>query len=188
MISSKAYWVTANGERVVLPDDEKLDWVGGKGAAWYLLDNGEEYCLYPIEDIQSLEFSFETRTIAWVSKEPFASYSKEKYEYELKDSRIVISKKKTLVESFLEVTCRGRAGVEEILNGLEKILENFAEKKLATLQYELDMFREDYDDFLTPEQVEWFDRLYDAVSSEINARWLLKKLEERRIVMIERGN
>lgn len=99
----------------------------------------------------------------------------------------MICEKKTLVQSFLKVTCRGKAGVEEVLNGLEEILESFDEKKLTTLQYELDMFREDFDDFLTPEQVEWFNQLYDIVASELDARWLLKKLEERRIVKIERG-
>lgn len=77
--------------------------------------------------------------------------------------------------------------VEEVLNGLERVLESFDEKKLTTLQYELDMFREDFDDFLTPEQVEWFNQLYDSVASELDARWLLKKLEERRIIKIERG-
>lgn len=35
--------------------------------------------------------------------------------------------------------------------------------------------------------VEWFDQLYDIVASELDARWLLKKLEERHIVRIERG-
>jgi len=109
-------------------------------------------------------------------------------EYELKDNRIVISEKKTLVQSFLKVTCWGRAGVEEVLDGLEKILESFTEEKLTSLQYELDMFREDFDDFLTPEQVEWFDRLYDIVASELDARWLLRNLEERRIFKIERSN
>lgn len=99
-----------------------------------------------------------------------------------------VEEKKTLVESFLKVTYRGRAGVEEILNGLEKILESFDEARLTALQYELDMFREDFDDFLTPEQVEWFNRMYDIVASELDARWLLKKLEERRIVKIERSN
>lgn len=187
MVSGKTYWVVANREQVVLPD-EKLDWVGGKGAAWYLLNNGEEYYLYPIEDIQSLEYSFRTQTIASVSEKPFASYSKEKYEYKVEDSRIVISEKKTLVESFLKVTYRGKAGVESVIDGLEKILESFTEEKLTSLQYELDMFREDYDDFLTHEQVEWFDRLYDIVASELDARWLLKKLEECHIVKIERGN
>ena len=50
------------------------------------------------------------------------------------------------------------------------------------------MFREDFDDFLTPEQVEWFNELYDIVASELDASWLLKKLEERNIVKIERSN
>lgn len=109
------------------------------------------------------------------------------YRYKLGSDTIVIEKK-TLAESFLKVTCRGRAGVEEVLNGLEGALESFDEKKLTGLQYELDMFREDFDDFLTPEQVEWFNRLYDIVASELDARWLLKKLEERRIVKIERSN
>lgn len=36
--------------------------------------------------------------------------------------------------------------------------------------------------------VEWFNEMYDIVSSELDARWLLKKLEERRIVKIERSN
>lgn len=125
--------------------------------------------------------------VAYPLKEPYAIYNKSEYEHELKDNSIVISEKKTLVQKFLKVTYRGRAGVEEVLNGLEEILEGFDEKKLTTLQYELDMFREDFDDFLTPEQVERFDRLYDIVASELDARLLLKKLEERHIVRIERN-
>ena len=125
--------------------------------------------------------------VAYPLKEPYAIYDKSKYEYELKDGKIVISEKKTLLQKFLKVAYRGKAGVEEVLNGLEEILESFDEKKLTTLQYELDMFREDFDDFLNPEQVEWFDRLYDIVASELDARWLLKKLEEYNIVKIERG-
>ena len=75
-----------------------------------------------------------------------------------------------------------------MLDSLEDQLKDFDDEGVTALQYELDMFREDFDDFLTPEQVEWFDRLYDIVSSELDARWLLKKLEERRIVMIDRSN
>lgn len=100
----------------------------------------------------------------------------------------MICEKKTLVQSFLKVVHPGKAGLENLLDTLDYDLEILDEKKLTALQYELDMFREDYDDFLTPEQVEWFDRLYDIVSSELDARWLLKKLEERKIVRIERSN
>lgn len=89
---------------------------------------------------------------------------------------------------FLKVIYRSKSGAVLMLDSLEKQLKDFDEERLTALQYELDMFREDFDDLLTPEQVEWFNRMYDIVTSEIDARWLLKKLEERRIVRIERSN
>lgn len=89
---------------------------------------------------------------------------------------------------FLKAICRSKSGMVLMLDSLEEQLKYFDDEGLTALQYELDMFREDFDDFLTPEQVEWFNRMYDIVSSELDARWLLKKLEERRIVKIERGN
>lgn len=185
--NGKAFWVAAISSRVVLPNGEEAKRRAYSPNGWYLLGADDEYWLYFVEDIHHVNYAMGSRMVAYPMKEPYAIYDKSKYEYELKDSSIVISEKKTLLQKFLKVTCRGRAGVKEVLDGLEEILESFDEKKLATLQYELDMFREDFDDFLTPEQVEWFDRLYDIVSSELDARWLLKKLEEYNIVKIERG-
>lgn len=184
----KAFWVAAIASRLVLPNGEEAERKTYEPNGWYLLGADDEYWLYFVEDIHHVNYTMGTRMVAYPLKEPYAIYDKAKYEYELKNNSIVISEKKTLLQKFLKVTYRGRAGVEEVLNGLEEVLESFDEKKLTTLQYELDMFHEDFDDFLTPEQVEWFNRLYDTVSSELDARWLLKKLEERRIVEIERSN
>lgn len=185
--NGKAFWVAAISSRVILPNGEAAERKTYEPNGWYLLGADDEYWLYFVEDIHHVDYSMGSRMVAYPLKEPYAIYDKSKYEYELKDGKIVISEKRTLVQSFLKVTCRGRAGVEEVLNDLEKILESFTEEKLTTLQYELDMFREDFDDFLTPEQVEWFNQLYDIVASELDARWLLKKLEEYNIVKIERG-
>ena len=185
--NGKAFWVTAIASRVIMPNGEEAIQKTYSPNGWYLLGTDDEYWLYFVEDIHHVNYAMGSRMVAYPLKEPYAIYDKSKYEYELKDNSIVISAKKTLLQKFLKVTCRGRAGVEEVLNSLEEILESFDEKKLTTLQYELDMFREDFDDFLTPEQVEWFDRLYDIVASELDARWLLKKLEERHIVSIERS-
>ncbi len=184
----KAFWVAAVSSKVILPNGEEAERESYLPSGWYLLGVDDEYWLYRVEDIHHIDYAMGARMVAYPTKEPYAIYDKSKYEYRLKDGGIVISEKKTLVESFLKVTYRGKAGVESVLDGLEKILEGFTDGKLTTFQYELDMFREDYDDFLTPEQVEWFDRLYDIVSSELDARWLLKKLEERHIVKIERSN
>ena len=185
--SGKAFWVAAISSRVILPNGEEAERKTYEPNGWYLLGADDEYWLYFVEDIHHVNYAMGSRMVAYPLKEPYAIYDKSKYEYELKDSSIVISEKKTLLQKFLKVTYRGKAGVEEVLNGLEEILESFDEKKLTTLQYELDMFREDFDDFLTPEQVEWFNQLYDIVASELDARWLLKKLEEYNIVKIERG-
>lgn len=185
--SGKAFWVAAISSRVILPNGEEAERKTYKPNGWYLLGTDDEYWLYFVEDIHHVDYAMGSRMVAYPVKEPYAIYAKAKYEYELKDGKIVISEKKTLLQKFLKVTYRGRAGVEEVLNGLEEILESFDEKKLTTLQYELDMFRKDFDDFLTPEQVEWFNRLYDIVASELDARWLLKKLEEYNIVKIERS-
>lgn len=183
----KAFWVAAIASHVVLPNGEETKRKTYEPNGWYLLGADDEYWLYFVEDIHHVNYTMGSRMVAYPVKEPYAIYEKSKYEYELKDNSIVISEKKTLLQKFLKVTYRGRAGVEEVLDGLEEILESFDEKKLTTLQYELDMFREDFNDFLTPEQVEWFNRLYDIVASELDARWLLKKLEEYNIVKIERG-
>lgn len=184
--SGKAFWVAAIASWVILPNGEEAERKTYEPNGWYLLGADDEYWLYFVEDIHHVNYAMGARMVAYPVKEPYAIYEKSKYEYELKDNSIVISEKKTLLQKFLKVTYRGRAGVEEVLNGLEEILESFDEKKLTTLQYELDMFREDFDDFLTPEQVEWFNKLYDIVASELDARWLLKKLEEYNIVKIER--
>lgn len=95
---------------------------------------------------------------------------------------------KTKAEPYtsLAVLYRSKCGIVFMLDDLEDQLQDISEEGLTSLQYELDMFREDFDDFLTPEQVDWFNRMYDTVSAELDARWLLKKLEERHIVRIER--
>lgn len=185
--NGKAFWVAAIASRVILPNGEEAERKTYEPNGWYLLGADDEYWLYFVEDIHHVNYAMGARMVAYPLEEPYAIYDKSEYEYELKDNSIVIKEKKTIVQSFLKVTCRGKNGVEEVLNGLEEVLESFDEKKLTTLQYELDMFREDFDDFLTPEQVEWFNQLYDIVASELDARWLLKKLEEYNIVKIERS-
>ena len=127
--------------------------------------------------------------VAYPAKEPYAIYDKSEYEYRYKlgsDTIVIEEKSEPEQCPFLKVIYRSKSGAVLMLDSLEDQLKDFDEKKLTTLQYELDMFREDFDDFLTPEQVEWFNKLYDIVASELDARWLLKKLEEYNIVKIER--
>lgn len=106
---------------------------------------------------------------------------------EINGSIVIKEKTQEKKHPFLSLPCWSKSSLVSMLDDLEDRLEDFTDERLTSLQYELDMFREDFDDFLTPEQVEWFDRMYDIVSHELDARWMLKKLEERHIVRIERS-
>ena len=137
---------------------------------------------------KDVDYAMGSRMVAYPVKEPYAIYDKSKYEYELKDGSIVIKERvKTENSPLLIVPHPGKPGIVFMWGNLEDQLADFNDEELTSLQYELDMFREDFDDFLTPEQVDWFDRMYDIVACELDARWLLKKLEERHIVRIERS-
>ena len=185
----KAFWAAAVASRVILPNGEEAERKTYKVSGWYLLDTDDEYWLYFVEDIHHVNYAMGARMVAYPVKEPYAIYNKSKYEYELQDDAIAIKEKsKGVWYPFLKVIYRSKSGAVLMLDSLEDQLKDFDEEGLTALQYELDMFREDFDDFLTPEQVEWFNQLYDIVASELDARWLLKKLEEYNIVKIERSN
>lgn len=184
----KAFWTAATAARVILPNGEKAERMTYLPTGWYLLSVDDEYWLYLVEGIDHVTCAPGSRMMAYPVGQPYAIYDKSEYEYELKDNSIII-KEKTKAEMFpsLTVLYRSKSGMVFMLDDLEDQLQDINDEGLTSLQYELDMFREDFDDVLTPEQVEWFDRMYDIVSAELDARWLLKKLEERRIVRIERS-
>lgn len=184
----KAFWTAATAERVILPNGEKAERIAYEPTGWYLLDTGDEYWLYLVEGIDRVTCTPGSRMMAYPVGQPYAIYDKSDCEYELKDGSIVIKERvKEEKSPFLRVIHQGKSRMVFMLDGLEDQLADFDEARLTSLQYELDMFREDFDDFLTPEQVDWFDRLYDIVAYELDARWLLKKLEERNIVRIDRS-
>lgn len=183
----KAFWTAATAARVILPNGEKAERITYEPTGWYLLDTDDEYWLYLVEGIDRVTYTPGSRMMAYPVGQPYAIYDKSKYEYELKDGSIVIKERAKEERPFLTAPYQGKPGIVFMLDDLEDQLTDLKEEELTSLQYELDMFREDFDDFLIPEQVEWFDRLYDIVSHELDARWLLKKLEERHIVRIERS-
>lgn len=184
----KTFWTAATAARVILPNGEKAERITYEPTGWYLLSADDEYWLYLVEGIDRVTYTPGSRMMAYPVGQPYAIYDKSEYEYELKDNSIIIKEKtKSEVCPSLTVLYRSKSGIVYMLDDLEDQLQDVNDERLTSLQYELDMFREDFDDFLTPEQVEWFDRMYDTVSVELDSRWLLKKLEERHIVRIERS-
>lgn len=184
----KAFWTAATADRVILPNGEKAERITYEPTGWYLLSADDEYWLYLVEGIDRVTYTPGSRMMAYPVGQPYAIYDKSEYEYELKDNSIIIKERtKANLPPSLTVPYRSKSGIVFMLDDLEDQLQDVADEGLTSLQYELDMLREDFDDFLTPERVEWFNRMYDTVSAELDARWLLKKLEERHIVRIERS-
>ena len=183
-----AFWTAATADRVILPNGEKPERITYEPTGWYLLSADDEYRLYLVEGIERVTYTPGSRMMAYPVGQPYAIYDKSEYEYELKNNSIIIKEKtKEDLSPSLAVLYRSKPGIVFMLDDLEDQLADFNDERLTSLQYELDMFREDFDYLLTPEQVDWFDRMYDAVSAELDARWLLKKLDERHIVRIERS-
>lgn len=184
----KGFWTAATAARVILPNGEKAERTTYLPTGWYLLSADDEYWLYLVEGIDHVTCTPGSRMMAYPVGQPYAIYDKSEYEYELRDNSIIIKEKtKAELSPSLTVLYRSKSCMVFMLDDLKDQLQDINDDGLTSLQYELDMFREDFDDFLTPEQVEWFDRMYDTVSYELDARWLLKKLEERHIVRIERS-
>lgn len=185
---AKAFWAAATAERVILPNGEKAERITYEPTGWYLLSADDEYWLYLVEGIERVTYTPGSRMMAYPVGQPYAIYDKSKYEYELKGNSIVIKERvKEEKRPFLTVLYPGKTGIVSMWGDIDDQLADLSDEELTSLQYELDMFREDFDDFLTPEQVDWFDRMYDIVAYELDARWLLKKLEERHIVRIKRS-
>lgn len=185
--NGKAFLTVATAARVIMPNGEKAERMTYLPTGWYLLNADDEYWLYLVEGIDHVICTPGSRMMAYPVGQPYAIYDKSEYEYELKDNSIIIKEKtKAELPPTLTVPHRSKSGMVFMLYDLEDQLSDFNDEGLTALQYELDMFREDFDDFLTPEQVDLFERMYDTVSAELDARWLLKKLEERHIIRIER--
>lgn len=106
-------------------------------------------CKKDVEDIHHVNYAMDARMVAYPVKEPYAIYDKSKYEYELKDNSIVIKDKSNgKPYPFLKVIYQSKSGAILMLDSLEEQLKDFDEEGLTALQYELDMFCEDFDEFL----------------------------------------
>lgn len=91
----KAFWAMVTGDRVSLPNAGEAERPTYAPTGWCLLDTGEAYWLYPVEEIGRITCTRGTRMTAHPVGQPYVICDKSEYEYELEDGTIVI---KELVE------------------------------------------------------------------------------------------
>ncbi len=89
----KTFWSAVTSDRVILPNRGEAERTACGSTEWYLLDAGDEYWLYPVEEIESIVYASGCRLRVYPVGKPYAIYDKSKYTYMLEDGGIEIAEK-----------------------------------------------------------------------------------------------
>ena len=92
-VDVKAFWTAVVASRVVLPNGAEAERMSYEPTGWWLLNGDDEYWLYTAEEIGHVVFYPGSRMMAYPVGEPYAICDKSEYEYEFKDSTIVIKER-----------------------------------------------------------------------------------------------
>lgn len=87
------FWTAVVADRIILPSDGKSEQMAYGSSTWYLLSADDEYLLYPVEGIESVACIPGSRMTAHPVGEPYATYDKSTYDYNLEDNCIEIVEK-----------------------------------------------------------------------------------------------
>lgn len=86
----KVFWTAVTASRVVLPNGVQYEQLTYEPMRWYLFIADDEYWLYPVEEIERISQTPDSRVVAYPLGQPYVIYDKSKYKYELNDDSIEI--------------------------------------------------------------------------------------------------
>lgn len=86
----KVFWSAVTAERLILPNREQHEQLTYAPTRWYLFNADDEYWLYPVEEIECIAGTPDSRLVVYPVGQPYAIYDKSKYKYELEDDSIKI--------------------------------------------------------------------------------------------------
>lgn len=86
----RVFWSSVTAERVILPNGLQCEQLAYEPKRWYLFIADDEYWLYPVEEIERISYSPDSRLTIYPLGQPYAIYDKSKYKYELEDDSIKI--------------------------------------------------------------------------------------------------
>ena len=88
--SGRCFWSAVAADRVIPPNGGKCEQLTYEPTKWYLFNADEEYWLYPVEEIERIDSTPDSRLMVYPVGQPYAIYDKRKYKYELEDCAIKI--------------------------------------------------------------------------------------------------
>ena len=80
-------------ERVILPNAWEAERITYDPTGWCLLETDDEYWLYPVEEINSITWSYGAMMTAHLVGKPYMIWKKSEYEYVIEDNGIVIKER-----------------------------------------------------------------------------------------------
>lgn len=81
----------------------------------------------------------------------------------------------------------GKAGIQALLESLPSRVVKFSDYQLQTFLHETEFLAEEYDTTITPEIENWLWLIRSIITDELDARWLIQRLQDRGIVSQEGG-
>ena len=90
--NGKVFWSAVVADSIILPNGAQHEQLTYKPTRWYLFVADDEYWLYPVEEIECITDTPDSRLVVYPAGQPYAIYDKYKYKYELDDGSIKILK------------------------------------------------------------------------------------------------
>lgn len=84
------FWSAVTADRIVPPNGMQYEQLTYEPTSWYLFIADDEYWLYPVEEIERISTTPDSRVVVYPVGQPYSIYDKYKYKYELEDNIIKI--------------------------------------------------------------------------------------------------
>lgn len=84
------FWSAVTAEEVIPPKGAQHPQLTYAPTRWYLFVADDEYWLYPVEELERISNTPDSRLVVYPLGQPYAIYDKSRYKYELEDGSIKI--------------------------------------------------------------------------------------------------
>lgn len=81
----------------------------------------------------------------------------------------------------------GKAGIQALLTSLPSKVVKLSDYQLQAFLHEVEILMEEPGSAITPEIENWLWLIHSIITDELDARWLIQRLQDRGIVSQEGG-
>ena len=159
-----------------------------ESSLWYLVDDHSDfYKIYESKDIPET-LLIRGKNLAPIDPDaiPVAIFHKEEYRWRNERGRIVLEYAPMDLAA-LCIAHDGKAGITEFIEALPERSKTLTDGQLRALIYETELLAEEISDVISPKQEYWLEWIREILLDESDARWLIRRLQDRRIVKLEGG-